>query len=201
MKRILLIAIFAFTLSSFMSACAEETPPEFAFLLDGTDTPITLATLPEEAVALLGEDTQYREETLESIGVFFTIVNDSGLCFAGTECTRIALSYYNDDLLMIACYMTADALPNPQPLIDELNLRYGEGTENIQTNDPLSFLSPIADWTWMLGKDIRLEYYHEAEGAAFAHMLVFANLPVSQQLENAYANLYIQQQTENTAGA
>ena len=199
MKRILPFLISLILLSSFLTASAEETLPAFTFLLDGIETPITLSTTPEEAVALLGEHTQFREEALEPIGSFFTIVNDSGLRFAGTECMRVVLSYFNDELLMLSCYITADALPDARLLIDEMNLRYGEGIENLRPDGEFFFISPPADWTWSFGESIRIEYYYDAKNSAFAHMLGFENLPIVQKMEDAYNAMFSSAQMQHAA--
>lgn len=223
MKRSLLVLVFLFTLSCFPTACADEASsaftflfdlitgqtnrnaeeqatPEFTFLLDGMDAPITLSTTPEEAAALLGKETQYREETSEPLGTFFIIINDSGLHFAGVECARVALSYYNDEFFFLSFYITEDALPDAQPLIDELNLRYGEGTENtIDLQEGELFLfSPPADWTWTCGEDIVIEYYYDMESAEFAHMFGIMNIPAKQKLEEASAQLFLSLQAANS---
>ena len=179
----------------------EEAPPEFTFLLDGMDAPITPATTPEDAVALLGKETQFREEAANPLGTFFTIINDSGLRLAGVECARVALSYYNDEFFSLSFYITEDALPDAQPLIDELNLRYGEGTENIidLQEGELFLFSPPADWTWTCGEDIVIEYYYDMESAAFAHTFGIMNIPAKQKLEDASTQLILSPQTENAA--
>ena len=177
----------------------DETPPGFTFLLDGMDAPITLSTTPKEAVALLGEGAQYSEETVEPLGDFFTIINDSGLRFAGVECMRVVLSYYNDELLMLSFYITENALPDAQPLIDEMNLRYGEGKENpieLQEGELFHF-SPPADRTWTCGEDIAIEYYYDTESSAFAHMFCIMNLPAQQKLEDASTQFMFSAQSES----
>lgn len=188
MKRNLLILIIALALAlfCFCPVFAEEAAPEFTFLFDGMEAPITLATPPEEAAALLGEATQYREETLDPVGTFFTIVNDSGLRFADTECMKVVLSYYNDELFMLSFYITEDALPDAQPLIDEMTVRYGEGIENTETGEPLLFLSPVPDRVWNVGEEISIEYYHVPENDAFAHMIGIQNKTAIQKLEAAF---------------
>lgn len=167
MKRILSTLICLPIIPQPAVACAGQIPTEFTFLLDEMDSPITFSTTPEEALALLGEDAQSIEDAWP-IGTFIAIANDTSLHFAG-------------------------ALPDSQPLFDELDLRYGESDKNpggVNPDSLFSFITRSSGRTWGFGDDVCIDYWYNPENEAFAHMLSFKSISADQKLNEAINQMF-----------
>ena len=153
------------------------------------DEGLTWASTPEEAVAWLGEDATFQENTDEDLGKLGLVSKDN-LEYAGLSCGRVAIIYYNDAMVYATFYFTSEAAgEDMSKLVEAVKGRLGEPEYVELSQDaemPESFESMRVHCQWTPDDTTHASVLEVTEeGYPFLCGLFFENLPVEDQLKIA----------------
>ncbi len=190
-KKIILLSVLIVSMFLMPVGYAEsESITQFTFL----DT-ITWDSTPEDVEAVLGDGVQRTEQTDESIGTITMLQKDDTI-FAGLNCKRIMIFYYNSKLYTIGCSYAEADVGDPDALIQGMTKIYG--TPNMYASGQYT-LDDLASGTktlcdWVIAEDTVIKVVEvndehaiipREEKSPYLYIILFENTTVKNQLKEA----------------